>query len=323
MLSIIKSSVTFIKSAQITLMGNIRHERCKASMKNGKGGKLSVAAGHCGWLEVEVSCGEARRDEAVELLIASGSASVVDSESSITAYLPADDGVEERCSLLREELRQLDFHATIRPFKELDWTTEWKRFIRPTTVSSGLLIKPTWEEVEPRQGQVVIEIDPGMAFGTGDHPTTLMCLKALERIIAERRIVDILDVGTGAGVLAITARRLGVERVVGIDTDVTALKVARKNARLNGVSITISGKPLDKVSGQFAIVVANIISEELVRISEELVKRMTPDGLLILSGIVQERLSEVVECYKLLGIKRHRTLRQGEWVCLVLKRGAK
>jgi len=294
-------------------------------MKSGKEGKRSRVMDQCEWLEVEVACGEevAGRDEAVELLISSGSGGVVDNKTSITAYLPAGDGVEARCGLLTEKLRQLGFHSTLRPFKELDWTTEWKRFIRPTTVSSGLLIKPTWEKVEPRSGQVVIEIDPGMAFGTGDHPTTLMCLKALERIISEGQVEDILDVGTGAGVLAIAARRLGVERVVGIDTDVTALKVARKNARLNGVSITISGKPLEKVGGQFAIVVANIIAEELVRISEELVKRMTPDGLLILSGIVRERLAEVVERYKLLGLKRHRTLRQGEWVCLVLRGGSR
>ncbi|MCP3676675.1 MAG: 50S ribosomal protein L11 methyltransferase [Deltaproteobacteria bacterium] len=273
-------------------------------------------------MEVEVYCGEARRDEAVELLIASGSAGVVDNDTSITAYLPVNDGVEERYATLKEELQQMDFHSTTRPFKELDWTTEWKRFIKPTAISRGLLIKPTWEEIEPRSGQVVVEIDPGMAFGTGDHPSTRMCLKALESIISERQIGDILDVGTGAGVLAIAARRLGVERVVGIDTDVTALKVARKNARLNRVSITISGTPVERVCGRFALIVANIIAEELVRISEDLVKRMAPDGLLILSGIVKERLNEVLDRYKLLGLRRHRTLRQGEWVCLALRRGA-
>ena len=295
----------------------------KGSMKSGKGRKRNGSAGHCGWLEVEVSCGEARRDESVELLIASGSAGVVDNDTSITAYLPVDDGVEERYATLKEELQQMGFHSTARPFKELDWTTEWKRFIKPTAISRGLLIKPTWEEVEPRSGQVVVEIDPGMAFGTGDHPSTRMCLKALESIISERQIGDILDVGTGAGVLAIAARRLGVERVVGIDTDVTALKVARKNARLNRVSITISGTPVERVRGRFALVVANIIAEELVRISEDLVKRMAPDGLLILSGIIKERLSEVLERYKLLGLRRHRTLRQGEWVCLVLQSGTR
>ncbi len=294
----------------------------KGSMQSGKGSKRNGSGSHCGWLEVEVYCGEARRDEAVELLIASGSAGVVDNDTSITAYLPVNDGVEERYATLKEELQQMDFHSTTRPFKELDWTTEWKRFIKPTAISRGLLIKPTWEEIEPRSGQVVVEIDPGMAFGTGDHPSTRMCLKALESIISERQIGDILDVGTGAGVLAIAARRLGVERVVGIDTDVTALKVARKNARLNRVSITISGTPVERVCGRFALIVANIIAEELVRISEDLVKRMAPDGLLILSGIVKERLNEVLDRYKLLGLRRHRTLRQGEWVCLALRRGA-
>ncbi|MFQ5585704.1 MAG: 50S ribosomal protein L11 methyltransferase [Thermodesulfobacteriota bacterium] len=270
---------------------------------------------------MEVHVGKRGREGVVELLVASGSPGVVDKDTSVTAYLPVDDGGEKRYRKLMETLQRSGFHAVSRPFQEHDWTSRWKRFIKSVAITRGLLIKPTWEEVKPRSGRIVVEIDPGMAFGTGHHPSTGMCLKALEKLVSERRIGEMLDVGTGAGILAIAARKLGVARVVGIDTDVTALKVARRNVRQNRVAVTISGTPLEKVRGRFSLVAANIIAEELVRIAPSLVKRIAPDGFLILSGILKEREDEVVEQYRSMGLKRYRTFRRGEWVCLVYRGG--
>jgi len=279
---------------------------------------------HRGWLEVEVEGDGADEDEVVALLIAGGSPGVVEGDGgSLTAYLYIDDTLEERYERIVAQLHQREplLHVHVRPYKELDWTARWKKFIKPIAVSDRLLIKPTWEEVESRRDQVVVEIDPGMAFGTGHHPSTMMCLKAVERLLSERKIESVLDVGTGAGILAITARKLGVEKAVGIDTDMTALKVAQKNARLNRTKLTVSGTPVEKVRGRFPLVVANIIAEELVKIAPPLIRRMTPDGFLILSGILKERESEVKGHYKALGLKQHRRLTKGEWVCLVYRGG--
>ena len=258
---------------------------------------------------------------------------------SVKAYLP-DDGE------LNGKIAEITgFLASIAPtypgfipeppsvnfLREEDWANNWKVHFKPSRIGSRLVIKPTWEEYTPSTGDIVIELDPGMAFGTGTHGTTQLCLEALERIffrelpydvapLPEHR--DIFDVGTGSGVLAIAAAKMGARMVYGIDIDPVAVEVANENLILNHVENTgrISTEPLEGVKGTFDIVVANILAEELVRLRTELLARLGIGGILILSGILTEKEELVLNGFAIPQLKLLEITRSSEWSCLSYRR---
>ena len=185
------------------------------------------------------------------------------------------------------------------------------------------MIKPTWEAYPRQSGDVVIELDPGMAFGTGTHPTTRLCMEALERLLSpggpDR---STLDVGTGSGVLAIAAALLGATRVVGIDIDAEAVAVADHNAAQNCVSgqISCSATPLEQLSEEFDLVVANILAEDLIRMRHALAARLARSGTLVLSGILLEREELVITGFADTGLNLVNITRSGDWACLEYRR---
>ena len=274
--------------------------------------------------------GKDNKDQVVLLLIRAGSSGVIEGEGApplltLTGYIAKDKKSSETVKRLGLELQALGFGLTASAYKNIGWQEKWKRGIRAVRVGS-ILIRPTWSRARSVPGEKLIELDPGMAFGTGSHPTTRLCLRALVGFARQRVFrgkANVLDVGTGSGILAIAAKKLGARRVVGTDTDPVALKVARKNARANGVAITFSDKPLATQRGRFDLVMANIISGTLVSLKGELAEKVIPGGRLVLSGILREEAPEVLPEFTSIGLEHVRTLHSGEWTALIFKNRGK
>jgi ribosomal protein L11 methyltransferase len=202
-----------------------------------------------------------------------------------------------------------------------DWSTSWKVNFKPLRVGRRLLIVPSWENVIPDTDNVILHLDPGMAFGTGGHETTRLCLELLENIMDAMPIMhspSVLDVGTGSGILAIAAVQLGAQRVCAVDIDPQAIEVARENLAANGLldQVECSTTPLQSVEGCFDIILANILSEELVRLAPQLSKRLAAGGSLVLSGILADKEGLVRSGFATQHLKYLETLHQGEWVAI-------
>ncbi|MBI5874668.1 MAG: 50S ribosomal protein L11 methyltransferase [Deltaproteobacteria bacterium] len=280
------------------------------------------------WFEITAQGPAETAEKIIAFLISTGSRGVLEEEQDgkkiLRAYIPADSPLRKTKIKLNEQLKAYGWSCKAGLFENQDWLAKWKEHIKPIRVSDRLVIKPTWKKAAKKPGRIIIEIDPGMAFGTGSHASTMMCLKAADKLADNIKGKDIFDVGTGSGILAITAAKLGAKNVVGIDIDPEAVKVARKNIRFNKVSgnVKITAKPLEEIKGKFSVIFANIIAEELVKIANLLKSRTADNGFLILSGILKDRAEEVEASYKELGFRPFKSYSKGEWKCLVFyKRG--
>ena len=210
-----------------------------------------------------------------------------------------------------------------RSVNDQSWTGVWKKYFKPFHVSDRLVIKPTWEPYTPEKDDLVIEIDPGMAFGSGTHETTGMCLSLLEKTIHGGE--EIIDVGTGSGILAIGAALLGAGHVLAIDIDPDAVKVAGDNILHNHVGGIVSvqqGNLLDRVSEVCDICVANIISDVIISFAAHLIKHIRPDGLFICSGIVSVRSDEVAAALEAAGFEIVSRTVRGEWTAFLSRRNS-
>ncbi|MBC8017524.1 MAG: 50S ribosomal protein L11 methyltransferase [Verrucomicrobia bacterium] len=202
-----------------------------------------------------------------------------------------------------------------------DWSTSWKVNFKPLRIGRRLLIVPSWEEPQPQPNDIVLRLDPGMAFGTGGHETTRLCLELLEQIMDTMPILRspaVLDLGTGSGILAMAAVQLGAGRVCAVDIDPLALEVARENLAINGLTdqVECSTTPLESLEGCFDVILANILAEELVRLAPFLSKRLSPGGSLVLSGILAEKEGLVRSGFSSQPLEYLATLIEGEWVAL-------
>jgi ribosomal protein L11 methyltransferase len=251
---------------------------------------------------------------------------------TLRCYLPADTSPTETLAAIRAHLSLLPEKVgepTVSALEGEDWATSWKVHFKPVRIGRRLVIKPSWEEFTPRPGDLVIEIDPGMAFGTGTHHTTRLCLETLEDLadgVAEFSgttppLSSLLDVGTGSGVLAMAAALLLPARVHGIDIDAGAVTVAAGNIDANGLDgrITVDDTPLQQLAGPYDVVLANIIAEELVNLSDGLCRVTAPGGILVLSGILAERLSLVTERFTALGCTILAVRDSDEWRAVSLR----
>ena len=201
-----------------------------------------------------------------------------------------------------------------------DWNEVWKSHFAPIEVSPRLWVVPSWRLDEAPKTAKVLVLDPGMAFGTGTHATTALCMRALDEILAATPALDVLDVGTGSGILAIAAKLLGAGRVVGTDNDPVAIRVAKENAELNKVSLDLSTATLKGVKGPFPLVVANIMASTLIELAPDLVRQVASGGSLLLSGILDFQADEVEAAFVAAGLTARARDVQGEWVLLNLAR---
>lgn len=195
----------------------------------------------------------------------------------------------ENIDKLIEDIKARDLgETTIRFVDEEDWANNWKSFYYTQKIGNRLVIKPSWEDYTPDTGEIVMNLDPGMAFGTGTHETTNMCLVQLEKYMKSNDIV--YDIGCGSGILSIAAKLLGAKKVVGIDLDPMCIRVSKENAEINHVEVEfIEGDLFAGVSGKANLIVSNIIAEIIVDLIEQIKAYLVDDGIFITSGIIVEK----------------------------------
>ncbi len=197
----------------------------------------------------------------------------------------------------------------IKEIKEEDWAENWKQHFKPVQIGSKIIVKPSWEPVSVKNGQIVIEIDPSMAFGTGDHPTTRMIIETMEsmwdELLHRNPSPIVLDLGTGTGILAIVAAKLGVKRVLAIDIDEDAIRCAKENIEANNVArfITVSNTKDWDAKDTYDVIVANLDLNTLTSLSNKIVYSLKRGGFLLLSGILNEQIEKILDAYQQLGLE--------------------
>ncbi len=262
------------------------------------------------WAKISIDTSPESEDALSNLFIEMGSGGVQiaddgsDSHSVvISAYFPPDDMIGERISKatrLLEDMREMGMNVgagriSVQRLDESEWSEPWKEFFKPLPIGERILVYPSWEDVNERQSRdILIQIDPQMAFGTGRHSTTMLCLKLLEDTLegGER----VADVGTGSGILAIAAIKLGAREVIAIDVDEKAIPIARENARLNGLGDrvhVICGELLNPVDERYDVIVSNIASKAILSMIPDFGRYLNSGGKLILSGILDREVSDV------------------------------
>ena len=249
---------------------------------------------------------------------------------TVKAYLPVDEELDDKMREFRRQIallasREVDEGpATIScsEIQDEDWANNWKQYFHTEKIGERIVIKPIWETYTPGADELVIEIDPGAAFGTGTHPTTAMCLRALETLV--RPGMRVFDVGTGSGVLAIAAAKLGAGEVVAMDYARPAAAVAAKNVRENGVEAVVSTGVSDLLqgfTGAADLIAANIIADIILRLFDELADHLAPGGRLLASGIIDERLAEVEAAAAAHGLVVEQVMEDAGWAALVIRAG--
>jgi ribosomal protein L11 methyltransferase len=248
----------------------------------------------------------------------------------VKAYLPVNSFLGETVDEIKEAINSLVTYnidighnkVTISEVNEEEWATAWKKYYNPVKISERFTIVPTWEEYERvSSDELIIELDPGMAFGTGTHPTTVMCIQALEKTV--KKDDTVIDVGTGSGVLSIAAALLEASSVRAFDLDEVAVRQAHLNVKLNKVSQTVSVEQnnlLNEVSGPADIIVANILAEIILRFVEDAFRLVKPGGHYITSGIIQPKKQEVKDALVKAGFEIEETLTMEDWVSFIAKR---
>ena len=231
-----------------------------------------------------------------------------------------DDMLPKVLSPLREQLQLLKnpdlgtLELTLQGVKEEDWAENWKQYYKPFRIGKHMVVKPTWEPWDTQPGDLLIEIDPGMAFGTGTHETTSMCVSLIEKYYQGGTL---LDVGTGSGILAIAAARLGARGIVAVDIDPDAVRVAKENVAHNGLENAIEvrkGDLLKGLSQQFDFAVANILAPVICMLAQPLKTHLAPGGRFICSGIISEAENGVRQALLQANYTIDETCRKGDWV---------
>lgn len=291
------------------------------------------------WVEITIQATDESTEAVSNILTEEGcggtaASNLVESDkntiNNIIGYLPVDDRLEDRLQHIRERVQELPElglnlvtdEITIKWVEDEEWASAWKKFFKPLKIGR-IVIRPTWEEYNPQPDETVIDLDPGMAFGTGNHPTTKLCLEALQDYISGGEMV--LDMGTGSAILAMAAAKLGASRVVGLDIDPVAVEAALENVNRESLGSQITIGLADSPSafdGQADIVLANIIAKVIIDMGEGLSSKVKPGGLLIASGIVVERSQEVIDTLTNLGLTLHETRQEGDWVALAFRKSS-
>jgi ribosomal protein L11 methyltransferase len=269
-----------------------------------------------------------RADACTALLFERGAAGVEEREAGLAPMPGARQPGSGRVLLVaffqergdaRQAAADLDVPSELAEIPDRDWGEEWKKGLGPITVGR-VFLRPSWIDATPPPGSAEVVLDPGMAFGTGTHATTSLCLAAIDDFLSRRPGASVLDVGTGSGLLAIAARKLGAGRVAANDNDPVAVAVAAENAARNGAQLELTGDPPEAIAGSFDLVVANILANVLVDLSPALAAKISLGGELVLAGILVPQEEEVRLPFLAQGLEPLPGERRGEWSLVRFRR---
>lgn len=246
---------------------------------------------------------------------------------TIKTYLKNDEELEDNLKVLKSRISEFEYEYNEKIIlnvdknvKTEDWANEWKKYYKPLRVGKHIVIKPTWENYDLREDDLLIELDPGMAFGTGTHETTSLCLEALEKTDLKDKTV--FDIGSGSGILSVGALKLGAGKVEAVDIDILGVEATEFNAKLNNVSDRIvvhHGDLVEKLNSKADVIVANILAHILVRLLDNIKLFIKKDGIFIGSGIIEERYFEVEEALKKHNFEILEVNKNKDWVCVIAR----
>lgn len=250
---------------------------------------------------------------------------------TVSAYYPEDEELSGRLSTIKEGLSEIEKRIgsfqvgqlRFRKVSEKDWANEWKQYFHTTKIGSQIVIKPDWESYTPTAEEKVIELDPGMAFGTGTHATTRMCIERLEELVTPN--IDVYDVGTGSGILAMTAALMGARSIHAIDIDGKAVEVAKENIAKNHLSnrITVKkGNLLDDADEKADLIVANIIADIIITLLPDAFKKLRQGGLFLASGVIKECLCDVEKAARQHGFTVLDVKNRAGWTAITMRKDA-
>ncbi|MCP4623985.1 MAG: 50S ribosomal protein L11 methyltransferase [bacterium] len=250
---------------------------------------------------------------------------------AVIGYFHEDSQAEERCKTLEQKLSQLKenqgffYRIGYKELNEQDWAHAWKAYFWPQKISSHMVVKPTWRDYQAHGDDIVIELDPGMAFGTGTHPTTSLCITMIEKYLSTED--SFLDVGTGSGILMIAAAKLGAGRLCGIDKDEVAVEVAAQNLQLNNINPQIfsltTGNLVAEITESFTFITANILSHVILELLPDISRVIADDGLFVCSGITVENKQSVINAMENIGFELLEKVVKEEWVAIAGRLRAK
>ena len=243
--------------------------------------------------------------------------------AAVSVYLPADGGVADTVSFLRDRFDTLKIEAKIEisGINEEDWANSWKAYYKPIRIGERIVIVPAWEKYDEQEGDIIVRMDPGMAFGTGTHETTRLVIGLLEKYVTEG--VSVLDVGCGSGILAICASKLGAKNCKAYDIDPVAVKVARENIKdsgLDNVSCDVSDllRQVDRDSAPYDVICANIVADIIIRMTPDVGSLMNERSVILASGIIVERSEDVINCFEENGFKIVERAEENGWCALAV-----
>lgn len=247
-------------------------------------------------------------------------------EDTLKVYLKSADNIEKIINAQRKLLLERGFSESdlgsweyeISDIENQDWSKKWKENWDVTKITEKITVVPSWIEYEPKESEIIIKLDPGSAFGTGTHPTTQLCMVAIEKYL--KKDDKMADIGTGSGILAICASKLGAKSIYGCDNDELVIETARENAKMNDVYGVFEHKTADKLIKKYDFITANILHNILAEIMGDLKALMADDAKLVLSGILDEKKQVVLDAIKKHNLKLIEELQQDIWVAFVVKK---
>ncbi|PLX54176.1 MAG: 50S ribosomal protein L11 methyltransferase [Desulfobacteraceae bacterium] len=256
-----------------------------------------------------------------------GNDAIVPEKNAVIGYLPCDEKLEKRQKFVEENLLRLEEKNGIEckivysDINQEDWAQTWKTYFRPERITENIVVKPTWREYIREHDEIVLEIDPGMAFGTGTHPTTRMCITMIEKYL--KRNGMFLDIGTGSGILMIAAAKLGEIEVWGTDNDNVAMETAYKNLIQNRISESnfkiLAADLVDQITEQFDLVAANLTTKTILILLESVERVLVQDGIFVCSGILEKDKDEVLKKMKDLSFDLIEILAKEEWLSIACR----
>lgn len=245
------------------------------------------------------------------------------SKGIVHIYISPEENPNEAVSFLTERLSAENIEHQIDEAlcKNADWENNWKKYFKPMPVGEKLLIRPIWEEEYDDMGRAVLHLEPGLAFGSGTHDTTRLCLESLEKYAGKGK--KVLDIGCGSGILSVACLLLGAESAVGVDIDALAVKTAKENGKTNGFDepeyTVLQGSMTEKVTGRYDVIAANIVADIVAMLCDNVKDYMNPDAVFITSGIIEPREPDVVAAFERNGLEIIARHESGGWLCFETK----